>query len=735
MVSVCIAMLLVAAAAEEHKSALAVSSPVQKIVQLLEECKTKTQGDLDAESKAMEKYTQFCDDEANDKKYALDTASRQLEDLSAAVEDAQATIASRSEEVTDLGTEISGLNGDIYKAKEERTSEHQTFLEGEKALITTINQLGEAIVMVKKSMDAITAGASVSDAPVGESFLQVGATTRLGKVLKQDLKNIMTALSAVIDAESIDAGSKATLQSFLEQPTAMLQNGAGDDAAELALAQQMMKPWKKDKSAGKEAAAALKKAGIGGPKPPTLDETLERMEGQAEDRLGKIREQEMKNQQSFEMVAQRLNQQVALNTEKLATATEDKAATTQSLQDANAKSADVQASRAADEKLRATLATECQAKALEWEERMRSSNGEIAAIDKAKDILLSGVKVFVQVKINTRRVHKYSELEESSGESVLRQKLGDNLRDLAEKHHSFGLSQLAAAASSDPFVKVRSLIDSMIAKVIREAEEAATKEAFCQEEMGKGKKSQTDKSAAADKHKTRMDSAATQIAELTQAIQKLTAEIAEIDSSQAEATALRSEEHEDYNKASSDQKQSADATAKAIDVLKTYYSSVAGASLLQAKSKQPSFGGNQGGMQPAVIGMLEVCQDDFSKMLAETETAESEAVDAYEKLGEENRLSRGTKTAELGGKQSQVKSLKVQLSHSTEDYESVAKELDTVAGYLAKLEPECAGSVMSYAERKAAREAEISGLKDALSILDGEGIAFAQTGRRLRKSQ
>merc|ERR1719329_999999 len=130
--------------------------------------------------------------------------------------------------------------------------------------------------------------------------------------------------------------------------------------------------------------------------------------------------------------------------------------------------------------------------------------------------------------------------------------------------------------------------------------------------------------------------------------------------------------------------------------------------------------------------MLELCQDDFAKMLADTETAESEAVAAYEKLTKENRLSRSTKSAELRGKQSQVKSLKVQLSHSTEDYESVARELDTVTGYLAKLEPECAGSSLSYAEKKAAREAEIAGLKDALEILDGEGIALVQSGRRLR---
>jgi len=45
-------------------------SPVQKVVELLDECKAKVAKDLAAEASIMEEYTVFCDDELKAKGYA-----------------------------------------------------------------------------------------------------------------------------------------------------------------------------------------------------------------------------------------------------------------------------------------------------------------------------------------------------------------------------------------------------------------------------------------------------------------------------------------------------------------------------------------------------------------------------------------------------------------------------------------------------------------------------------------
>jgi uncharacterized coiled-coil DUF342 family protein len=286
--------------------------------------------------------------------------------------------------------------------------------------------------------------------------------------------------------------------------------------------------------------------------------------------------------------------------------------------------------------------------------------------------------------------------------------------------------QLASVAGSDPFVKIRGLIEDMIAKLLKEAQEEATQKAFCDEEMGKSKKSQDEKTATLDKLQTRIDGASATIAELTEAVKTLEAEIADIDAAQAEATKIRTEENVKNTAAISDFSQSAEAVVKAMGVLKSFYE---GAALIQTNSKsgRPSFGGAKTDTGSSIISVLEVAESDFTRLLAETETSEDAAADAYAKQTKENGLSKTTKQTDAKAKASEIKSLTVQLGHSKEDHASTSAELDAVLSYIDKLKPQCEEKAMSYAEKKAAREAEISGLKEALEIL--EGSALLQTSK------
>jgi hypothetical protein len=375
---------------------------------------------------------------------------------------------------------------------------------------------------------------------------------------------------------------------------------------------------------------------------------------------------------------------------------------------------------------------------------MKDGKDEIAAIMKATQILQDGVTAFVEVSTKVRKYNPNDD-DESDEDEQKREQLTQIFKGLVQKHHhSFVLTQLLNMAGSDPFVKIKGLITDMIDKLMKEAQEAATHEAFCQEEMGKTKKAQDDKTMKLDKYTTRVDEGEAKIAELKEAIKTLETEVADIDKTQAEATAMRTKEHEEYSKASKDFRDSANAVAQAIEVLQSFYS---GSSLIQmsshtkalsktrTKTENEDADGAKGNGDAAnvIIGVLEVAQEDFTNMLAEVQATEDEAAKAYDKLATENKISKASKQAESKGKTSELKSVANSVTMAKEDQSSTSQELDAVLAYLDKLKPECESKAMSYEEKKAAREAEIEGLKEALNILSGTGVALAQTGRSLRR--
>merc|ERR1719390_7311 len=92
---------------------------------------------------------------------------------------------------------------------------------------------------------------------------------------------------------------------------------------------------------------------------------------------------------------------------------------------------------------------------------------------------------------------------------------------------------------------------------------------------------------------------------------------------------------------------------------------------------------------------------------------------------QENKESKASKEAEIAGSKSEIKSLSVALHDFGGDKKMASKELASVNEYVAKLKPQCEGRTVPYAERKAKRDAEIAGLKDALSIIAEEGSSQA----------
>merc|ERR1719236_418122 len=655
-------------------------SPVQKVVELLDECKAKVAKDLAAEASIMEEYTVFCDDELKAKGYAIETATREIADLEATIADSTATIAAMSDEIATLGTVGAAKEKELYDATGVRKASNADFTAAEAELVKSVDECGRAVVALEKGM----------------ALLQGGQR----KEAKKQLKAVTMALTSIVGAISIETESSRKLKSFLQQTNA---DTTDDD---LTLKQP-------------QAKAVAYESKTGG-----IIQTVKDMQAKAEGELSDLRKKEMADAHEFKMLEQSLTGEITHTGNKLSEATKAKAAAEETLSTSEGDLVATKKTKAADEEYSTNLKTECETAAKEWAARQESAKAEMAAIDKASEILASGVTALVQVRTNKRY---FDDDSEDDTQSEMRQKLVRTIQRLGKKFHSFGLMQLASVASSDPFVKIRGLIEDMIAKLLKEAQEEATQKAFCDKEMGASKKSEAEKTATIDKLKTRIDGNSAKIAELEEAVKTLEAEVADIDKAQSEATAIRNKEKTDNLAAIKDFRDSADAVVAAMGVLKSFYE---GGALIQTKSQKstrPEFGGAKTDAASGIISVLEVAESNFTRLLAETETAEDAAADAYAKQTQENKVSKATKEADSKAKASEVKSLTVELGHAKEDHASTSTELDAVNAYIDKLRPQCEEKAMSYEEKKAAREAEIAGLKEALEILSGTGLLQGQS--------
>jgi chromosome segregation ATPase len=329
----------------------------------------------------------------------------------------------------------------------------------------------------------------------------------------------------------------------------------------------------------------------------------------------------------------------------------------------------------------------------------------MAAIDKAVEILKKGQGSFLQVT---------KEDPELDPEAARRQQLVDMLGKLARSTQVFSLQQIATAAAEDPFTKVKTMIQSLIDRLLNEAAEEAEGKSFCEDEMTKTRAKQKELAAKIDRHAVRIEKSASKKAVLAQQVKELQSELATLDANQAEATKLRQEEHAAFLKSSEEYKTAATSIADAMQVLQQYY---AGAGFVQT-AQAPTFGGNKGDAASTIIGLLEVAESDFTRLLSEAEAEENAATKSYDSLTQENAVSKAAKTAEANAKGGEIKTLEVQLLNSKEDHSYVTKELDAVMDYLDKLKPQCETKVMSYSERKSRREQEIAGLKEALTLLE-----------------
>merc|ERR1719401_2772966 len=433
---------------------------------------------------------------------------------------------------------------------------------------------------------------------------------------------------------------------------------------------------------------------------------------------------------------QGLKDEIRFGKKEMSEAKKSLAASAEKKAGAEADLAQTSKALAEDVKTLADLHSSCLTYAQNYEAETKSRGEELKACAEAKKVIQSET---VGAEGATYGLNQVSFTQLSSQADLANFEAVRFVRKLAQTHHSSALAQLASrmaaamhsGSSADPFGKVKGLIADMIEKLEAEAEADATHKAYCDKEIAESHEKREDKEGEIAKLSNQIDQMSARSAQLKSEVAALEKSLAELAASQAEMDKLRKEQNAAYVQNKADMEQGLQGVKLALKVLRDYYNK-------DDKAHAAAEGAGTG-----IIGLLEVIESDFSSALAEFTSVEETDAAAYDKQTKENEIERTTKEQDVKYKNKEAADLDKATSEASSDRAGVQTELDAVNEYLKTLAGECitTGGVLgteghnaeTYEQRVARRASEIAGLKEALTILEGEAslLQTRRVGKRL----
>jgi len=666
------------------------SNPLGKVFELMSALEAKIVKEGEAEAKAFKEFFEWCDSSSQNLNNDIKTGNSNQEKLTAKIDEHSSNIAAGTSKIEELSAAISSNEAELNDATSIRNKEAADFAASEKELVATVDTLDRAISIISSEMAKNPAA--------------------LAQIDHSSMSTLLLSLGAVVDAAGFTNAD--------HQKLAALIQSQGEDS-----------------EAGAPAAATYKSQSGG------IVDLLEDLKEKAEGELAEARKAESAAKHNFGLMKQSLDDQMAADTKDMneeksakdaaeegkATAEGDLATTVSELKEANTALA--------------TSNSDCMTTAADHEATVAARNEELKVIATAEKILKESTAGAVGQTYSLLQVAAGSQLKTRA--DLANSEVVNLVKKLAHDHHSSALAQLASRIAvvvryggkdgADPFEKIKGLISDMITKLTKEAESEASEKAYCDEQLAKTEAKKAELDDTVSKLTNSIDRAASRSAGLKEEVVQLEAELAALAKSQAEMDSIRREENANYKVAKAELTQGLGGVRKALSMLRDYYGGAA--AMLQeeqpAAHQEHSKSSGAGG---SIINILEVCESDFATNLSKEESEEADSAESYEKTTQENKVAKMTKSQDAKYKTKEAAGLDKEIAELSSDRDTSNSELSAVMDYYGKIKERCVAKPESYEERKARREAEIEGLKEALSILENEA-AFMQRGRKGHKAR
>jgi len=454
---------------------------------------------------------------------------------------------------------------------------------------------------------------------------------------------------------------------------------------------------------------------------------LKGMKESFETNLAASQKEETTNQGDYEALKKAKTDEIAAGTDLADKKSTERGNTDQKHAQDSQDLEDTERTLAADTDFLKNLKEQCVNVDAEYAERVKTRNQEITATSKALAYLNSDDAQDLYSRT-------FSFVQESSSSTARRAAGAKVLAVAAAKARDPRLSALAVRAKNpqDAFATVVGSIEDMADKLVAEKEEEIKHKDYCVDSLAKNEADTDHKSRVRDDHTYAIAELASEIDTLTKEIVALNAEIDASHVSLKRAGEDRERQNTEFQKTVADQRATAKLLAGALDILKGFYDK---ASLAQrdshtAKAFEPAgapppagFKKREGASSGGVMGMIEQIIKDAEAMEAEAISGEEESQTAYESFVTELNASIVDMQKSITHK-TETKALKAaDKAQKAIELEGVQQELVDLKSANEDLHGDCDYTLKNFDAKQAARDDEITALKESVSIFSGGSFA------------
>jgi len=654
--------------------------PVSKVITLLKDMLKQLEKEAEEDEEIYDKMACWCETNDKEKTKAIADAEARISDLTTKIEELTASSARLNTEIKNLEKEVAENQAALDKATAIRQKQLAEFNEEEKDNLEAISALKAAITVLSKH----------------NSFLQMPKSHIAG--VAASVQNQMQKHASLFAGVLTHAQRKA-FASFVQAPEDYF-----------------------------DAAPTFKQSYA--PQSGEIFGILKQMLETFETNLAASQKEEMANQKAYEDLKAAKEDEIAAGQAQIDSKTQELADTDEKNAMAKEDIADTKKSLAADEEFLMMLKEKCSMTDAEWEERQKTRQLEMEAVSKALAVLSNDdahdlfTKTFNPSLVQT----------ESSMNSERRTLASKVLSMAAKKLQNPRLATLAVRVRLDAFTRVKKAIDDMISQLLKEKEDEIKHKDFCVEEFNTNELQTEKKEREKADLIAKIEDLEQTIKQLTEAIDQLKAEIAEMQVQLKRAGEDREKENKEFQMTVADQRATQKLLTAALNILKGFYAKKAKAALIQTGQPAgppppPGFEAyKKNAAAPGVMGMIQQIINDAKAMEAETIRSEEDAQKAYEDFVKDTNASIEAKSEDIVNKSETKAKAEADLVEAKENKDAVMLELEQLANYKAELHSSCDFVMKNFEIRQTARDEEIEALKQAKAILSGAKFeAFLQS--------